>query len=67
MSQTQNLTPCPTDPPITPSGEGAAEFLTVLDTFAGIGGFSLALERTGRFKTVAFCEMDAYCQEVLKH
>ena len=67
MPEAQDLTPCPDAAPAnTPSGEGAVEFLNVLDTFSGIGGFSLGLERTGRFKTVAFCEMDAYCQEVLK-
>jgi DNA (cytosine-5)-methyltransferase 1 len=39
----------------------------VLDLFAGIGGFSLGLERAG-FETVAFCEIDPYCQKVLaKH
>lgn len=38
----------------------------VLDLFSGIGGFSLGLERTGGFKTVAFCEIDPYCQKVLK-
>ena len=32
--------------------------LKVLDLFSGIGGFSLGLERTGGFKTVAFCEVD---------
>lgn len=31
---------------------------TVLDLFSGIGGFSLGLERTGGFKTVAFCEIE---------
>lgn len=42
--------------------------LRVLDLFSGIGGFSLGLERTGGFKTVAFCEIDPYCQKVLaKH
>jgi DNA (cytosine-5)-methyltransferase 1 len=42
--------------------------LKVLDLFSGIGGFSLGLERTGGFKTVAFCEMDHRCQQVLhKH
>lgn len=42
--------------------------LTVLDTFAGIGGFSLGLERTGGFKTVQFIEIDPFCQKVLaKH
>jgi len=39
----------------------------VLDLFAGIGGFTLGLERAG-FDTVAFCENDKYCQRVLaKH
>lgn len=33
--------------------------LKVLDLFSGIGGFSLGLERTGGFETVAFCEVDA--------
>lgn len=33
--------------------------LRVLDLFSGIGGFSLGLERTGGFETVAFCEIDA--------
>jgi DNA (cytosine-5)-methyltransferase 1 len=42
--------------------------LNVLDLFAGIGGFSLGLERTGGFKTVAFCEVDKKAQAVLnKH
>ena len=41
---------------------------TVLDLFSGIGGFSLGLERTGGFKTVAFCEIDQECRKVLaKH
>ena len=40
--------------------------LKVLDLFSGIGGFSLGLERTGFFQTVAFCEQDKYCQEVLQ-
>lgn len=45
-----------------------AGMLRVLDLFSGIGGFSLGLERTGGFKTVAFCEIDPYCQQVLaKH
>ncbi len=39
--------------------------LTVLDLFSGIGGFSLGLERTGGFRTVAFCEIDPYCRAVL--
>src|SRR3990167_4296618 len=42
--------------------------LSVLDLFSGIGGFSLGLERTGGFKTVAFCEIDPFCRRVLaKH
>lgn len=44
------------------------EPLRVLDLFSGIGGFSLGLERTGGFKTVAFCEIDPFCRRVLaKH
>jgi DNA (cytosine-5)-methyltransferase 1 len=40
----------------------------VLSLFAGIGGFDLGLERTGGFRTVAFCEIDPFCQRVLaKH
>lgn len=42
--------------------------LRVLDLFSGIGGFSLGLERTGGFRTIAFCEIDPYCRRVLaKH
>lgn len=40
--------------------------LNVLDLFSGIGGFSLGLESTGYFRTVAFCEIDERCQNVLK-
>lgn len=40
--------------------------LRVLDLFSGIGGFSLGLERTGGFETVAFCEIDPFCRKVLK-
>lgn len=44
------------------------EALTVLDLFSGIGGFSLGLERTGGFRTVAFCEINPFCRKVLaKH
>jgi len=42
--------------------------LKVLDLFSGIGGFSLGLERAGGFETVAFCEIEPFCQKVLaKH
>lgn len=39
--------------------------LKVLDLFSGIGGFSLGLERTGGFETVAFCEIDEHAKRVL--
>lgn len=42
--------------------------LRVLDLFAGLGGFSLGLERTGGFETVAFCEIEEFPRKVLaKH
>ena len=40
--------------------------LRVLDLFSGIGGFSLGLERTGGFETVAFCEIEEFPRRVLK-
>jgi DNA-cytosine methyltransferase len=40
--------------------------LKVLDLFSGIGGFSLGLESTGHFKTIAFVEKDQFCQKVLQ-
>lgn len=41
--------------------------MNVLDLFSGIGGFSLGLERAG-MRTVAFCEIEPRCREVLaKH
>ena len=40
--------------------------LKVLDLFSGLGGFSLGLESTGFFETIAFVEKDEFCQKVLK-
>ncbi len=40
--------------------------MRILDLFAGIGGFSLGLHRASKeFKTVAFCEMDPFCTQIL--
>jgi len=42
--------------------------LKVLDLFSGLGGFSLGLERTGHFETVAFCDNNKYSKLVIdKH
>jgi len=39
-----------------------------LDLFSGLGGFSLGLERTGYFETVAFCDNDKYSKLIIdKH
>ena len=41
--------------------------MRLLDLFSGIGGFSYAAEKlVGGYKTVAFCEMDEFCQKVLQ-
>ena len=40
--------------------------LKLLDLFSGIGGFSLGLERSGAFETVAFCEREPFCQHIIK-
>ena len=41
--------------------------LNVIDLFSGIGGFSLGLHNADpRFKTIAFCEIDPFCQKVLQ-
>jgi DNA (cytosine-5)-methyltransferase 1 len=39
--------------------------VNVLDLFSGIGGFSLGLEAAG-MRTVAFCEIEPYCQTILR-
>lgn len=42
--------------------------INVLDLFSGIGGFTLGMESTGYYETIAFCEIDKFCQKVLnKH
>lgn len=38
--------------------------MNLLDLFSGIGGFSFGLHQAG-FRTVAFCEQDSYCQNIL--
>lgn len=40
--------------------------LNHLDLFSGVGGFAKGLEDAGGFETVAFCEMDPFCRQVLK-
>ena len=43
------------------------ETLKILDTFAGIGGFSYAAhELVGGFETTQFIEINPFCQKVLK-
>ena len=42
------------------------ERVNVLDLFSGTGGFSLGLEAAG-MRTVAFCEADPDCRELLAH
>ena len=40
----------------------------ILDLFSGLGGFSLGLERTSHFKTIAFCDNDKFSKLILdKH
>tara|TARA_R100000781_G_scaffold24356_3_gene18009 strand:+ start:807 stop:1574 length:768 start_codon:yes stop_codon:yes gene_type:complete len=41
--------------------------LKIIDLFSGGGGFSYAAEKlVGGFETIQFCEIDSYCQKVLK-
>ena len=40
--------------------------LRVLDLFSGVGAYSLGLERTGGFQTVAFCELEDYPRRILR-
>ena len=39
--------------------------LNILDLFSGIGGITLGLETTKGFETVAFCEIEPFCREIL--
>ncbi len=48
--------------PTNPDGQR----LRVLDLFSGIGGFSIGLERSGGFRTVAFCEIAPFPRRVLR-
>jgi len=40
--------------------------IPTLDLFSGIGAFTFGLEATGRFRTVAFVEVDEACRAVLR-
>jgi DNA (cytosine-5)-methyltransferase 1 len=51
MKMTQQITPLKTQ--------------KVLDLCSGIGGFTLGHKICGGFETVAFCEINEYCQQVL--
>jgi DNA (cytosine-5)-methyltransferase 1 len=46
--------------------DGVQKTLKVLDLFAGAGGFTIAGELAGGYKTVAFCEIDKHAQAVLR-
>jgi DNA (cytosine-5)-methyltransferase 1 len=51
----------------TAAGIGGG-MMRVLDLFSGLGAFSLGLERTGGFRTVAFCECEPFPRRILaKH
>lgn len=40
--------------------------LRLLDTFSGIGGFSLAARWLGGFETIQFVEVDPFCRRILR-
>lgn len=40
--------------------------INLLDLFSGIGGFSLASSWVGGYQTVGFCEIEAFCRDLLK-
>lgn len=39
--------------------------LTCVDLFSGIGGIAMGLKATSAIKTIAYCEINPYCQSVL--
>lgn len=38
----------------------------VLSLFSGVGGMDLGFEQTGGYETVAFCEINPYCRDILR-
>lgn len=40
--------------------------MQLIDTFSGIGGFSYAAQQLPNWRTVAFCEIDQFCCDVLR-
>lgn len=48
------------------AARGDAQKLRVLDLFSGGGAYSLGLERTRGFRTVAFCEIEEFPRRVLR-
>ena len=40
--------------------------INILDLFSGIGGFTLASTWVGGYRTLAFCEIEGFCRELLK-
>ena len=40
--------------------------INVLDLFSGIGGFALASSWVGGYRTLAFCEIEGFCRDLLK-
>lgn len=50
----------------TPLTERLEKPLRMLSLFSGVGGLDLGLERTGAFRSVAFCEADRNCRRILR-
>lgn len=47
------------------AGQVERRVVRALDLFSGIGGFGLGFHRAG-IETIAFCEIDPFCREVLQ-